>query len=271
MRDHESTPDDNSRENDLDDEFQLPSWPTLPDFAFESAANDGVQVDSLTPGTKVRVQTRNSEYWLTVLEGGSAGARAGRHSPAVSERASRTPPMVGGAAQRLDRTGRSNWCADRGVSSRRECVKLRRAPRSPSTHRGLSLFRTGEWLNCLPVTVIATMLTMSVYRRHRHLHRDELGEKWPDRVGGRTRAEGAPGRHAVETIVLSIRQHRDVRGLSPLPDLRVREIRLLARHHVDVFWRRLNETLFLTGLCRWRAVPADWLSPGVSLEISFGP
>ena len=25
MRDHESTPDDNSPENDLDDEFQLPS------------------------------------------------------------------------------------------------------------------------------------------------------------------------------------------------------------------------------------------------------
>jgi hypothetical protein len=42
----------------------------VPNFAFESAANDGVQVETLTPGTKVRVQTRNSEYWLTVLDGG---------------------------------------------------------------------------------------------------------------------------------------------------------------------------------------------------------
>ena len=69
MRDHKTTPDDNKPEGNLDD-FELPAWPTISEFELESAANDGVQVDSLTPGTKVRVQTRNSEYWLTVLEGG---------------------------------------------------------------------------------------------------------------------------------------------------------------------------------------------------------
>jgi hypothetical protein len=70
MRDHKSIPDDNPPEPDLSDEFALPSWPTLPDFAFERETNDGVQLDTLAPGTRVRVQTRNSEYWLTVLEGG---------------------------------------------------------------------------------------------------------------------------------------------------------------------------------------------------------
>jgi hypothetical protein len=86
MRDHESTPDDNIPENDVDDEFRLPPWPTLPDFAFESAANDGVQIDSLTPGTRVRVQTRNSEYWLTVVEGGQRRVLVqGGILPAVSE------------------------------------------------------------------------------------------------------------------------------------------------------------------------------------------
>jgi hypothetical protein len=68
MPDPKSTPDDNQPEGDSNDE--LPSWPTLPDFSFESEVNDGVQIDSLAPGTKVRVQTRNSEYWLTVLQGG---------------------------------------------------------------------------------------------------------------------------------------------------------------------------------------------------------
>ena len=70
MRDHKSIPDEDNPENNLDDERELPPWPTLWDSALETDANDGVQVDSLTPGTRVRVQTRNSEYWLTVLEGG---------------------------------------------------------------------------------------------------------------------------------------------------------------------------------------------------------
>jgi hypothetical protein len=70
MREHKPTPDDHNPDNNLDDEFELPPWPTLPDVAFEADGNDGVQIDSLTPGTRVRVQTRNSEYRLTVLEGG---------------------------------------------------------------------------------------------------------------------------------------------------------------------------------------------------------
>ena len=45
-------------------------WPALPEFALEGAENEGIQIDVLAPGTKVCVQTRNSEYWLTVLEGG---------------------------------------------------------------------------------------------------------------------------------------------------------------------------------------------------------
>ena len=69
MRDQKSTPDDKAPDN-LSDEFVLPRWPTLPDFAFDSAAHDGVEVVSLPAGTRVRVQTQNSEYWLTVLEGG---------------------------------------------------------------------------------------------------------------------------------------------------------------------------------------------------------
>src|SRR5215470_20428242 len=70
MRDQKSTPEDKALDNLSDEEFVLPKWPTLPEFAFESASHDGVQVDSLAPGTRVRVQTQNSEYWLTVLEGG---------------------------------------------------------------------------------------------------------------------------------------------------------------------------------------------------------
>ena len=70
MRDHKSIPEDLLPEPDAGDDFALPSWPTLPDFAFESQTNDGVQLDTLAPGTRVRVQTRNSEYSLTVLEGG---------------------------------------------------------------------------------------------------------------------------------------------------------------------------------------------------------
>jgi len=70
MRHHKSTSDDHIPETDLDEEFVLPEWPTMPEVGSESSENDGVQVDALTPGTRVRVQTRNSEYSLTVLEGG---------------------------------------------------------------------------------------------------------------------------------------------------------------------------------------------------------
>ena len=68
MRDHKSAPDDDhTPASDSDEEFVLPEWPNLPEVAAE---DDGVQVDVLTPGTRVRVQTRNSEYSLMVLEGG---------------------------------------------------------------------------------------------------------------------------------------------------------------------------------------------------------
>ena len=70
MRDQKSMPDDKALDNLSEEEFVLPEWPTLPDFAFDSAAHDGVEVDALAPGTRVRIQTQNSEYWLTVLEGG---------------------------------------------------------------------------------------------------------------------------------------------------------------------------------------------------------
>src|SRR5215467_7407455 len=70
MRDQKSMADDKAPDNLSEEELVLPEWPTLPDFAFDSAAHDGVDVESLTPGTRMRVQTQNSEYWLTVLEGG---------------------------------------------------------------------------------------------------------------------------------------------------------------------------------------------------------
>ena len=60
---------ENKPEADFD-EAVLPPWPTLSEFADETDANEAVQIDALTPGTKVRVQTKNSEYWVTVLEGG---------------------------------------------------------------------------------------------------------------------------------------------------------------------------------------------------------
>ena len=60
---------ENKPEPDVD-ELVLPPWPSLSEFADETAANEGVQIDALSPGTKVRVQTKNSEYWVTVLEGG---------------------------------------------------------------------------------------------------------------------------------------------------------------------------------------------------------
>jgi hypothetical protein len=139
MRDHKSTPDDNTPENDLDDESVLPPWPTLPDFAFESAANDGVQLDSLTPGTKIRVQTRNSEYWLTVLEGGQRRVLVqGGILPAVSE-ARLEGATDGGTALH------SGWievnrslemvCGPRRIITSRVREIAVETPRSPSTHR----------------------------------------------------------------------------------------------------------------------------------------
>src|SRR5207302_3543543 len=69
MREQHSTPNEYTPDGDLDGAL-IPPWPALSDLAFETDATDGVQIDSLSPGTKVRVQTQNSEYWITVLEGG---------------------------------------------------------------------------------------------------------------------------------------------------------------------------------------------------------
>ena len=70
MREHNSIPGDHTPEGDPGDGAFVPPWPALSEFVSETPANEGVQIDELSPGTKVRVQTRNSEYWLTVLEGG---------------------------------------------------------------------------------------------------------------------------------------------------------------------------------------------------------
>jgi hypothetical protein len=68
MRDYKSTTDDRrTSTSGFEEEFVLPEWPDLPEVAAE---NEGVQVDALTPGTTVCVYTRNSEYSLTVLDGG---------------------------------------------------------------------------------------------------------------------------------------------------------------------------------------------------------
>ena len=123
----------------LRDELALPSWPTLPDFAFESEVNEGVQIDTLAPGTKVRVQTRNSEYWLTVLQGGRRGVLIqGGILPTVAE-ARLEGATDGGAAMH------SGWievnrslelvCGPRRIITSRVCGISIEAPASSSAHR----------------------------------------------------------------------------------------------------------------------------------------
>jgi hypothetical protein len=86
MADGHQTPDDNTPEGNLDDGFVLPKWPTLSEFSTETDSNDGVAIGALSPGTKVRVQTRNSEYRLTILDGGQRRVLVqGGILPAVSE------------------------------------------------------------------------------------------------------------------------------------------------------------------------------------------
>ena len=98
-----------------------------------------MQLDSLTPGTKVRVQTRNSEYWLTVLEGGQRRVLVqGGILPAVSE-ARVEGATDGGTALH------SGWievnrslelvCGPRRIITSRVREIAVEAPRSPSTHR----------------------------------------------------------------------------------------------------------------------------------------
>jgi hypothetical protein len=80
-----TTLDVNKPDNHLDDELELPAWPTVSEFPFQADASEGVEVDTLTPGTRVRVRTRNSEYWLTVLEGHRRVLVQGGILPEVSE------------------------------------------------------------------------------------------------------------------------------------------------------------------------------------------
>jgi hypothetical protein len=47
----------------------IPRRQSLAGFALESGCREGVALRSLVPGTKVNVQTRNSCYQLTVLNG----------------------------------------------------------------------------------------------------------------------------------------------------------------------------------------------------------
>jgi len=138
MRDQKSIPDDTRPEPNLADESAFPSWPTLPDFAFESETNDGVQIDTLAPGTKVRVQTRNSEYWLTVLEGGRRRVLIqGGILPTASE-ARLEGATDGGMVLH------SGWidvnrslelvCGPRRIITSRVCGISMEAPASPSAH-----------------------------------------------------------------------------------------------------------------------------------------
>jgi hypothetical protein len=139
MRHTKSISDDNPPQFDPGDDFALPSWPTLPDFAFQSETNDGLQIDTLAPGTKVRVQTRNSEYWLTVLQGGHRRVLIqGGILPTVSE-ARLEGATDGGAALH------SGWievnrslelvCGPRRIITSRVCGISIEAPASPSATR----------------------------------------------------------------------------------------------------------------------------------------
>jgi hypothetical protein len=139
MRHDKSKSDDNPPKAEPGNESELPSWPTLPDFAFESEMNDGVQIDTLAPGTKVRVQTRNSEYWLTVLEGGRRRVTIqGGILPTVAE-ARLEGATEGGTALH------SGWievnrslelvCGPRRIITSRVCGISIEGPASPSAHR----------------------------------------------------------------------------------------------------------------------------------------
>ena len=205
------------------------SW----DSALETDANDGVQVDSLTPEPGSRADAK-PEYWLTVLEGGRRRVLVqGGILPTVSERASRAQPMVGRrcTAAGSKSTGRSNWSVVLGASSRHGCEGSRsRSPR----HRPLTARpeRLGRCADC-----VARLFT----KLARAQRRGPLGCAEP--LTGRSVASHG------ETIVLhNVRSaRRDVPGgLSALlPDIRVRRNRSSQRHRVDVLCRRrLNERLF---------------------------
>ena len=85
MREHNQRSEDRSREI-RPDEFELPSWPTLPEFTLDALPDDGVDIGSLPAGTHVCVRTKNSEYRLTVLEGGHRRVRIqGGILPTASE------------------------------------------------------------------------------------------------------------------------------------------------------------------------------------------
>jgi len=116
----------------------VPRWPTLSEFTDEIDANDGVDVDSLTPGTRVRVQTRNSEYWVTVLEGGHRRVLIqGGILPTVSE-ARLEGATDGGSAVHAGwiEVNRSLElaCGPRRIITSRVCGITIETPAAPKTH-----------------------------------------------------------------------------------------------------------------------------------------
>ena len=138
MREQHSTPDDYTPDGDLDGAF-IPPWPALSDFAFETDATDGVEIDSLSPGTKVRVQTRNSEYWITVLEGGHRRVLVqGGILPTVSEARLEGATQGGAVVRRgwieVNRSLELTCGPQRIITSRVRDITIER-PASPSANR----------------------------------------------------------------------------------------------------------------------------------------
>jgi hypothetical protein len=139
MRDQKSMADDKAPDNLSEEELVLPEWPTLPDFAFDSAAHDGVDVESLAPGTRMRVQTQNSEYWLTVLEGGHRRVLVqGGILPTASEARVEGATDGGSALHRgwieVDRS-LELVCGPRRITTSRVREISFESPGSPSHHR----------------------------------------------------------------------------------------------------------------------------------------
>jgi hypothetical protein len=61
----------------------VPRHRTLTGFAVEAGCDEGVEIESLEPGTTLTVQTLNTQYHLTVLNGarGEVLAEGGHHFP----------------------------------------------------------------------------------------------------------------------------------------------------------------------------------------------
>lgn len=127
----------NEPESDFD-EFALPSWPDLSDLADETDATDGIAVDELPAGAKVRVQTRNSEYWLTVLEGARRrvlvqGGILPTACEARLEGATDGGPILHGGWIEVNLSLELACGARRIITSRVRAISVEK-PESPSSH-----------------------------------------------------------------------------------------------------------------------------------------